>query len=323
MRETPKPPQSGALIRGFQVIKRQVKLETMLNSLIERGGYSRNRQAILDSIHVTAAALSQYARGRTRPSFDKLVALADFFGVSLDYLVYGEPTNTSVDPAPIARYVRQALMDVSARTNQHSDLVARIGRLLMDRVNDVAKEVVSSRSAGMEGLIENTEILRVERHCLQANIVSTDLSPNINILDEGDEAVPGQYFPVVVDNLVRGCTYRFLLAGELAVQSPVVSRLREMITDAVGGDTLHEHCFFRTTTLPLASTTVLYNLDTSTFAPAEPALFTQFGKYLLDGTWLGYLNRPNDDSTADMLMAPSYVERAREAFDALWGNATT
>lgn len=91
------------------MIKREVKLETMLNSLIERGGYSRNRQPILDSIHVTAAALSQYTRGRTRPSFDKLTALADFFGVSLDYLVYGEPTSTPVDPAPITRYVEQAL----------------------------------------------------------------------------------------------------------------------------------------------------------------------------------------------------------------------
>ena len=81
------------------MIKKEVKLETMLDSLIERGGYSRNRQPILDSINVTAAALSQYVRGPTRPSFDKLVALADFFGVSLDYLVYGEPTSTAT-PSP-------------------------------------------------------------------------------------------------------------------------------------------------------------------------------------------------------------------------------
>lgn len=93
----------------------------------------------------------------------KLVALADFFDVSLDYLVHGEPTSPPVDAGPIARYVEQAFLAVGARTNRHSDLVARIGRLLMDRVNDVAEEVVDSRSAGMEGLIENTEILRAER----------------------------------------------------------------------------------------------------------------------------------------------------------------
>lgn len=303
------------------MIKREVKLETMLNTLIERGGYSRNRQAILDSIQVTAAALSQYTRGRTRPSFDKLIALADFFGVSLDYLVYGEPASTPVDPGPIARYVQRALMDVSTRTDRHSELVARIGRLLMDRIDDVAKEVVSSRSAGMEGLIELNETLRVERHCRQANIVSTDLEPNLSRLDD-DEAAPGQFFPVVIENLRRGSTYRFLLAGELTTQSTIVALFRKMITDAVGGDTLHEHCFFRTATRPLASTTVLYDLDTSKFSKAEPALFAQFGKYLFNGTWLGYVNRLNHDSTADMLMTPSHVERTSRAFSSLWSEAT-
>jgi transcriptional regulator with XRE-family HTH domain len=312
---------SGSFDPEFQVTKRAVKLDTMLNNLIERGGYSRNRQPILDSIQVTAAALSQYARGRTRPSFDKLVALADFFAVSLDYLVYGEPTSTPVDPGPIARYVEQGLLDMRTRTNRHSDLVARIGRLLMDRVNDVAEEVVNSRSAGMEGLIENTEILRTERYCRQADIVATDLDADIIGLEHG--AVPGEYFPVVVENLGRGSTYRFLLAGELTAQSPIVIRLREMLTDAVGGDRLHEYCLFRTTTWPVTGSAVLYHLDIGAFAKMEPALFTQFSEYLLDDGLLGYLNRPNSDSRADMLMDPRNADRNRVAFERLWTVATT
>jgi hypothetical protein len=192
----------------------------------------------------------------------------------------------------------------------------------MDRVNDVAKEVVCSRSAGMEGLIDNTDSLRVERYCRRADIVTADLEPDIPIA-VGDEAVPGQYLPVVVENLIRSCTYRFLLAVELTVRSPNVSRLREMITDAVGGDTSHERCLFRTAVTPLASTTVLYDLDTSVFIAEEPALYTQFRAYLLDGNWLGYINRPNDDSTVDILMAPSYVKLARQAFEVLWSDAIT
>lgn len=304
-----------------QVIKKEVKLETMLKTLIEHGGYSRNRQPILDSIRVTPAALSQYTRGRTRPSFDKLIALADFFDVSLDYLVYGELTSASVDPGPIARYVEQALLDVSTRTNRHSDLVARMVRLLMDRIDDIAGEVVKSRSAGMEGLIENTEILRAERFCRQADIVATDLVADI-IEFEG-ETVPGEYFPVVINNLTQGCQYRFLLSGELTTQSPAVIRLREMIADAVGGDRLHEYCMFRTTKWPATGSTVLYDLDTRAFQQTEPALFTQFRKYLLDDTWLGYINRPNSDSRADMLMDPSNVARARKAFNVLWNVAAT
>lgn len=302
------------------MINRNVKLEEMLSSLIERGGYSRNRRAILESVGVTAAALSQYVRGRTRPSFQKLVALADFFGVSLDYLVYGEPVSAPVDNGSLARYVEHALADVQTRASRHSDLMTRIGRVLADRIDDVARELAESRTAGMEGLIEQDEVLRVERYCKQADIVATDLSPNIIDMPDGDAAA-GQFLQVVAANLARGCKYRFLLTGELGTHPEAVTRFRELVASVVGGDQLNEHCSFRRTVLPVMSGSGLYQLDTPTFAMEEPGLFTQFGKLLFNGTWLGYVNAPNDESDADMLMSPSYTERARHTFEALWSAA--
>lgn len=296
---------------------REVKLEEMLNSLIERGGYTRNRGPILDSVGVTAAALSQYTRGRTRPSFEKLVALAAFFGVSLDYLVYGEPMSAPVDHGSIARYVEQAFTDIQSRTNRHSDLVARIGRLLVDRINEVATEILDSRTAGIEGLAGQDEILRMERYCKQVDIIATDLNLNVITLAHG-ETVPGQFFQVVTANLARGCSYRFLLAGELGMRSDVVLHFRDLIAEAVGGDRLNENCSFRRTVLPVMSGVGLYHLDAVTFAMEEPWLFTQFSKFILNGAWLGYLNRANDDSSTDMLMSPEYTQRACGTFDALW-----
>ena len=300
---------------------REVKLEDMLNGLIERGGYTRNRKPILESVGVTAAALSQYARGRTRPSFEKLVALADFFGVSLDYLVYGEPVSTPVDHGAIARYVEQALMDVRVRTNRHAAVVARIGRLLVDRITDVANEIVDSRTAGIEGLIEQDEIFRIERYCHQADIIATDLTSNI-ITVARDDIVPGHFFQVVEANLSRGASYRFLLAGELTMQSPQVVHFREMMAKAVG-DRFHQNCAFRRTVLPVLGGSGLYALDAPAFALEEPWLFAQFSKYMLNGTWIGYLNRPNDDSSADMVMSPDHIEQACSTFEALWNAAAT
>ncbi|HEV7649968.1 MAG TPA: helix-turn-helix domain-containing protein [Actinophytocola sp.] len=296
---------------------REVKLEAILNSLIERGGYRRNRQAILEAVGITAAALSQYTRGRTRPSFQKLVALADFFGVSLDYLVYGEIGGTPVNDSALAKYVEHALSDVQSRASRHSALLARIGRVLTDRIDAVAGELVDSRTAGLEGLIEQDEVIRVERYCRQADIVATDLSPNIIDVADGD-TVAGQFFQVVTANLFNGCRYRFLLAG---VNAERVARFRQMLLDAVGGDRLNENCAFRRTVLPVMDGAGLYQLDTTALAIEEPALFNQFSKYLLDSTWLGYVNRPNDDSKADMLMSPGYTQRARVAFDTLWRGA--
>jgi hypothetical protein len=235
-------------------------------------------------------------------------------------LVYGETTDHPVDHGPLARYVEHALVDVQSRVAWHSELVARIGRLVADRIDDVALELVDSRTSGQAGLIQLEEVLRVERYCRRAHIVATDLGSNIIDMSEG-EAAAGQFFQVVAVNLNRGCEYRFLLAGELTVNSESVARFREMITGAVGGDLVNENCSFRQTVLPIMSGSGLYELDAETFAKEEPGLFTQFSKHLTTDNWFGYMNRTNDESDADLLMSPDYTERARSAFEALWSSA--
>jgi hypothetical protein len=213
--------------------------------------------------------------------------------------------------------VEHALADVQTRASRHSDLLARIGRVLADRVNEVALELMNSSTAGREGLIEQDEVLRVERFCVQADIVTTNLSPNI-IDMAGVDAVAGQFFQVVTANIAKGCQYRFLLVG---VHTEAVTRFREMVAAVVGGDRLNENCAFRRTAYPIMGSSGLYQLDTASLAMEEPGLFTQFGKYLLNDSWLGYLNRPNDDSNADMLMSPQNTERACGAFEESWAAA--
>lgn len=44
-------------------------------------------QGIADAIHVSLRALKYYSTGEREPSLSVLISLADFFDVSLDYLV--------------------------------------------------------------------------------------------------------------------------------------------------------------------------------------------------------------------------------------------
>lgn len=298
---------------------RDVKLGEMLGSLIERGGYSRNRQAILDAVGVSAAALSQYARGQTRPSFQKLVDLGAFFGVSLDYLVYGEPVAPVVDSGPLARYVDHALADVQARASRHSDLLTRIGRVLADRIDGVARELANSDTAGREGLMQHDEVLRVERYCRRADIVTMSLKLDV-IQMSGSDPAAGRFLLVVSANLVRGSKYRFLLAGGATAEDDTVASFRSLLAPSVAGDHLHGNLAFGRATLPVTAATGLYELDVAAFEREEPALFTQFGKYLSDDHWLGYVTRPNVDSNADMLMSCDHAKHARAAFESLWSS---
>ncbi|AGL01127.1 helix-turn-helix domain-containing protein [Desulfoscipio gibsoniae] len=56
-----------------------------LSLLINKNKLSK--QAVANAINVSRPAVSQFANGENLPSVEKLVALADFFDVSIDYLV--------------------------------------------------------------------------------------------------------------------------------------------------------------------------------------------------------------------------------------------
>jgi transcriptional regulator with XRE-family HTH domain len=300
---------------------REVKFGEMLESLIERGGYSRNRRKILSDLDISAAVLSQYIREQTRPSFAKLLAIADFFDVSLDYLVYGAPTGSLIDYGPFYRYVDHALADVQARGSRHSAVVARIGRVLADRIDEVAAELASAPTATREGVLQDDELLRIERYCKKADIVSLNLEFDVIYLEEGIAA--GRFLPVVAANLQRGAAYRFLVPGPNPALETTMEACRRLLAEQVGGDRVRDSCAFRRAASPLLVGVVLFKLDSVGLKAEEPALYWQISDYLGEGEWLGCTIRPNSDSNGDMLMDVSHVRQARSSFEVLWSTAVT
>src|SRR5690348_7743520 len=110
---------------------RVVKLDQMLAHLIEQQGYTRARKIICKEVGISPSALAQYMKPPptpqekeqgakvVRPSFEVLVALADFFAVSLDYLVFGEHPGQvqALDYGPLGRYIDKALFDAQLRND--------------------------------------------------------------------------------------------------------------------------------------------------------------------------------------------------------------
>lgn len=300
-----------------EVQDREIKLGSTLAHLIEIRGYSRNRRPILDAVGVSAAALSQYTRDQARPSLQKLLALADFFGVSLDYLVYGEPMGAMVDHGPLARYVNHALAEVQTKASRHSALVVRLGRLLADQLDETARKL--GAVAG-EGLVLDDEVFQLERYCVSADIMPLNLAFNVISMDDGETA-PGQFLQVVAENLQKGCRYRFLLTGSEDEQRAVVSRFRLLLAAQNVSDHMNQNCAFRWTHQPVLAGAALYRLDVESLSHEEPMLYEQFSGYLDQSGQLGYLVRPNSESNFDMLMSSARVEPARQAFEALWEGA--
>lgn len=300
-----------------EVPDREVKFGEMLDTLIERRGYSRNRKKILHALDISAAALSQYVREQTRPSFSKLLALADFFDVSLDYLVYGQPARSETQYEPVVRYVDHALADFQARSSRHSAIAARMSRVLADRIDHVAAELAAAPAAAREGLVQDDEMLRLESYCLRADIISLDLEFDVIPVEGGVAA--GRFLHVVANNLQLGSWYRFLLPDELPEST--VQAFRSLLAARAGGDQVHEKCAFRCTKMPLLTGTALYQLNLDVMEAAEPALHAQFDSHLDEDGWLGCVIRPNGDSNSDMLMDETHIGRAKTAFKELWASA--
>jgi len=66
-----------------------MKLEIGKNIKALRKSKGITATFVAQNIGVTSSVLSEIERGKSSPTIDKVVALSDFFGVSIDYLVRG------------------------------------------------------------------------------------------------------------------------------------------------------------------------------------------------------------------------------------------
>lgn len=58
---------------------------------IERKSHKFTQQFVADKIGVTLRAYQQYEQGKYEPNIERLIALADLFGVTVDFLIcHGE-----------------------------------------------------------------------------------------------------------------------------------------------------------------------------------------------------------------------------------------
>jgi transcriptional regulator with XRE-family HTH domain len=299
---------------------RQVELGRVLSQLVERSGYSRNQRKVAAAVGVSPGALSQYIHEQGRPSFRTLLALAEFFNVSLDYLVYGLAETTTVDYGPLARYVDHALADAQARASRHTALVAQLGQLLSRQIEVVAGQLASSPGAAA-GFISDNDELVLESHSVETNLATMDLQYDL-IEMEGAEDAAGRFLPVVAANIGKNRTYRILVRSTADSAMPV-GKFRSTLASLSGGDKVHQYCQFRAATQPLANGFMIYKLDVESLAVAEPALHLRVGQYLDSENQLGCVIAPNGDSHGDLMMDARHLATASHAFRLYWATGTS
>jgi transcriptional regulator with XRE-family HTH domain len=301
---------------------RDVKFNESLRALIEANGYSRNRGPICDEVGISNAAISQYLGKRSRPSFEILTRLADFFGVSLDALVYGTPLATSTPPdlGPIIRYVDTAVTKTQERVGQQSALLGRLADRLVTELRESTDKWLLDNTPPLAGLMRDDETLRIERFSKHTRLITFTL--HYDVIESASGPAAGRFFDVVVDNLAHNRQYDFLLPGTSDVAWPdLVAEFRTMIGTRIGRDYL-PNCRFKVSQQALFFSGVgIYDLDVTQFAASEPILFEQLRSRVSNEGQVGYSIAPSEDLQADALFDLTHLSNAVRVFDSLWRQA--
>lgn len=300
-----------------------IKFASILNSLIDESSYKTNRRPIWEAVGVSSAALSQYTLGHSRPRFEALVTLADFFGVTLDYLVMGReaPRPVSDESKSITRYVDFALNDLQTKVGRRSWLTARVGQMLMEKIEEV---VDHANTVPPSGIITVDDAINLERHALTTYVWNIQLEYDVIDLPNGEVAA-GRFAHVLAANLMANPVrpYCFMLF-ERSQQSLAdhVRRLRKLLREDFGvpEDRLR-YCQFRTTKVPLMVGTCLYKLDLQVLQHQEPALALAVADHISPDGKLGFTSLADDSARAEILLSADRISSSFSLFEELWKSA--
>ncbi|MBM2618442.1 helix-turn-helix transcriptional regulator [Actinoplanes sp. LDG1-06] len=296
--------------------QRSVAFQTVLANLLNTPAEAGHRKKLARAIGKNEATISHYLRGRIKPSFEVLLAIAEYFNVSLDYLVFGErpATPDQDDQAGMRAHIRRAVVEASDLRGRQLDMVARISRRLQTHIDVAARELVENRDTlGPVGFVTDAEAIGMEACITRMRIMTALFQSDTN------DGEPGAFFEVVAENLRMGRPYQYLLYGERAQWLPQVAEFRELIQDSeVPMELAQENLQFRWLPEELVTSVCILDLDMQLLERREPILLERHRDNISpEGVW-AYLSIERADAQGGVAIEPLYRESTLRQFTRDW-----
>ena len=285
---------------------------------------SADNAKIAKRIGVTSSTLSQWAAGRIKPAFDKLLGIAACFNISLDELVFGDISGSGYQrPVSGGRNddtvseLREAMDELRRQSLMHT----RIANDLFRHIETTARELLDSKEERIyPGLGIDEDHMRLEQYCHEICVFTLDL--RYDIVPEPGDYERGPYFEIVRKNIKNGVKYRFLLPGK--VQGDWEKRIQTLYAwlDAeLNPDQVRTFCEFRICDTAAFAGYSLFHINEDSLKREEPFLYAIFEEWF-SHHWLGSLFPSNAQFRGFVLMDPWHLENAQKEFERLWETAS-
>ena len=292
-----------------------VRFAERLRTLIDEQGGSAMRQRIVDGLGITASTLSQYLRGTTKPSFERLIALAQILEVTLDDLVFAQaaPTIVPAERTALEEAWDRRLARLEQRAAAREALVQRVGRQLAATISDAVRE--SSNQTAYPRMIADDESLVLERFSRHTRTLGLRMDYVVEF--DGGGAVPGRFLPTIAQNLAQGRHYTYLLGDHGQHDWPqLAAELRRLLRDSFGlAGSAIARCEILHSTAAVGAAFVLYELDLAALKREEAFLYDLVRDDCSADGWLGAVQPPSTGLGADFLMDTAHLAHARQAFE--------
>ena len=98
-------------------------LGTRIASL--RQGLGMSQAELAERLHISTSTVGMYEQGRREPSVDTLIAISQEFGVSLDYLLSGQPQSVR-DVSALHRLMEERCKQSAVGTASKEEIICHL-----------------------------------------------------------------------------------------------------------------------------------------------------------------------------------------------------
>lgn len=310
---------------------RPVQFSESLAALIRTHGYTGNQKKLADAVGLSEAALSHYVKGRTTPSFDNLVALAEHFNVSLDYLVFGKAESLEAGPLSQDYMVGQmqtALNEASRQAARRLDLLTRLGRVMVESLEGAVEQMLSQPLTEAAGrTIDIPDQIALEAGSRSVSICSsiskkdpkTGRYSGTTFETVDGKVQAGPFLEVQATNLQRGIQYRQIVQGEPNTYGDRAQKLRANLASAgLDQEKLAANHHLRGSEEPILGTFIILRLEPATLRNTSRMAYERFINYFREDGLFAYLSIMDDLYMGGYPLAPIYRDSAERIFKRMW-----